>query len=57
MQSMNSGGRNLRPGRKMSVQQLISIRNLWRRNSLVVLWLGLCTFTAEGAGSTPGRGT
>ena len=22
-----------------------------------VLWLGLCTFTAEGAGSIPSRGT
>ena len=27
------------------------------RNSLAVQWLGLCAFTAEGAGSTPGRGT
>ena len=26
-------------------------------NSLVVQWLGLHAFTAEGAGSIPGRGT
>ena len=26
-------------------------------NSLVVQWLGLCTFTAEGLGSIPDRGT
>ena len=26
-------------------------------NSLVLQWLGLCTFTAEGAGSIPGQGT
>ena len=26
-------------------------------NSLVVQWLGLCTFTAKGPGSVPGRGT
>ena len=26
-------------------------------NSLVVQWLGLCTFTAKGPGSIPGRGT
>ena len=26
-------------------------------NSLAVLWLGLHTFTAEGMGSIPGRGT
>ena len=26
-------------------------------NSLVVQWLGLCTFTAEGLGSIPGQGT
>ena len=26
-------------------------------NSLAVQWLGLCTFTAEGTGSIPGRGT
>ena len=26
-------------------------------NSLVVQWLGLCTFTAEGVGSVPGWGT
>lgn len=26
-------------------------------NSLVVHWLWLCTFTAEGPGSTPGQGT
>ena len=26
-------------------------------NSLVVEWLGLRTFTAEGLGSIPGRGT
>ena len=27
------------------------------RTSLVVLWLGLCTSTAEGMGSIPGQGT
>ena len=27
------------------------------RNSLVVQWLGLCTFTAESLGSIPGLGT
>ena len=27
------------------------------RNSLVVQWLGLCAFTAEGLGSIPGQGT
>ena len=27
------------------------------RNSLVVQWLGRHTFTAQGAGSIPGRGT
>ena len=26
-------------------------------NSLVVQWLGLCTFTAVGPGSIPGQGT
>ena len=26
-------------------------------NSLVVQWLGLCAFTAEGPGSIPGQGT
>ena len=26
-------------------------------NSLVLQWLGFCTFTAEGIGSTPGQGT
>ena len=26
-------------------------------NSLAVQWLGFCTFTAEGMGSIPGRGT
>ena len=26
-------------------------------NSLVVQWLGLCTFTAEGPGLIPGQGT
>ena len=26
-------------------------------NSLAVQWLGLCTFTAEGTGSTPGQRT
>ena len=26
-------------------------------NFLVVKWLGLCTFTAEGLGSMPGWGT
>ena len=26
-------------------------------NSLVVQWLGLCAFTAEGVGSAPGWGT
>ena len=26
-------------------------------NSLAVQWLGRCTFTAEGPGSIPGRGT
>ena len=26
-------------------------------NSLVVQWLGLCAFTAEGLGSIPDRGT
>ena len=26
-------------------------------NSLVVQWLGLCAFTAEGQGSVPGQGT
>ena len=26
-------------------------------NSLVVQWLGLCVFTAEGTGSIPGWGT
>ena len=26
-------------------------------NSLVVQWLGLCTFTAKGLGSIPGWGT
>ena len=26
-------------------------------NSLAVQWLGLCTFTAKGAGSIPGQGT
>ena len=26
-------------------------------NSLVVQWLGLCTFSAKGVGSVPGRGT
>ena len=26
-------------------------------NSLAVQWLGLCAFTAEGPGSTPGQGT
>ena len=26
-------------------------------NSLVVQWLGLCAFTAEGRGSIPGLGT
>ena len=29
---------------------------LWG-NSLAVQWLGFCTFTAEGMGSIPGRGT
>ena len=28
-----------------------------RGNSLVVQWLGLSTFTAEGLGSIPGQGT
>ena len=28
-----------------------------RGNSLVVQWLGLCAFTAEGVGLIPGRGT
>ena len=27
-----------------------------QRNSLVVQWLGLCIFTAEGLGSVPGQG-
>ena len=27
------------------------------QNSLVVQWLGLCAFTAEGTGSIPGRGS
>ena len=27
------------------------------RNSLVIQWLELCTFTAKGPGSVPGRGT
>ena len=27
------------------------------RNSLVVQWLRLCTFTAKGPGSIPGQGT
>ena len=26
-------------------------------NSLVLQWLGFCTFIAEGIGSTPGQGT
>ena len=26
-------------------------------NSLVVQWLGLCAFSAEGQGSIPGQGT
>ena len=26
-------------------------------NSLALQWLGLCAFTAEGSGSSPGRGT
>ena len=26
------------------------------RNSLLVQWLGLCTFTAKGLGSIPGQG-
>ena len=34
---------------------LIEIENLG--NSLVVQWLGLHTFTAEGRGSVPGWGT
>ena len=29
----------------------------WAGNSLAVQWLGLCPFTAKGAGSIPGRGT
>ena len=31
-------------------------KNLYE-NSLAVQWLGLCAFTAEGAGSFPGQGT
>ena len=31
--------------------------NIRLGNSLVVQWLGLCAFTAEGAGSIPGWGT
>ena len=36
--------------------EVICIRSN-RGNSLVVQWLGLCTFTAEGPGSFPGQGT
>ena len=32
------------------------LRNYSLGNSLVVQWLGLCTFTAEGPGSIPGQG-
>ena len=34
-----------------------SIQNCYSGNSLVVQWLGLHAFTAEGASSIPGRGT
>ena len=30
---------------------------MWCGTSLAVQWLGLCTFTAEGPGSNPSRGT
>ena len=30
---------------------------IYIENSLVVQWLGLCTFTAEGPDSIPGQGT
>ena len=41
------------------------LQQLWRHmfkmkppeNSLVLQWLGFCTFIAEGIGSTPGQGT
>ena len=33
------------------------IKKMYIGNSLAVQWLGLGTFTAEGLGSVPGRGT
>ena len=33
------------------------VRNQISGNSLVVQWLGLCAFPAEGSGSIPGQGT
>ena len=38
-------------------KQVIDLFKNLQGNSLAVLWLGLCSFTAESSGSLPGQGT
>ena len=38
-------------------ESILSLKTVLMGNSLVVQWLGLSTFTAEGLGSIPGQGT
>ena len=53
------------PGAKQTYHYIFEIKTGWKwgtktpvfGNSLAVQWLGLCTFTAEVPGSTPGWGT
>ena len=40
-----------------SKKETTQLKNGQKGNFLVVQWLGLCTYTAEGAGSVPGQGT
>ena len=42
---------------RIRIQSQYTQVKLHFRNSLVVQWLALCTFTAEGLGSIPGQGT
>ena len=50
------------PGAELGVHEVSGPSRLGSRfwilgRSLVVQWLGLCTFTTEGAGLIPGQGT
>ena len=43
--------------RKNKFRNIFCIKMFLSGNSLVVQWLGLLAFTAEGTGSIPGQGT